>query len=246
MEPDVSGRWTDWRLHLRTAGTVISVVAFALLVASLAISLGSSLLQDLGLSLDKPGPRALVNTLQFVGFAVAIAAYLFIRDDWDLIRWRVPTRRDVGWTVLGLATLVGALWFFSVVVSVFGIDTAESQIITRGRESPMYLLYLVPVTILLVGPTEELIFRGIVQGTIRRAYGPVVAVVGASVVFASIHLPSLLGSGEFVSLAIIFTLGALLGALYELTDNILVPIAVHGLFNAAQFLGQYVVQTGAL
>jgi hypothetical protein len=146
----------------------------------------------------------------------------------------------------GLAVLFGTLYALSIVVSLLGASTAESSIVSTGRENPVYLLYLVPVTILLVGPTEELIFRGIVQGTIRRAYGPVVGVVGASLVFASIHLPSLLGDGQFATLAIIFTLGALLGTLYELTDNIVVPIVVHGLFNAVQFVGQYASQTGML
>jgi hypothetical protein len=244
MGTDVSP--SDMRVHLQTVGAVVGIVAGSLLVASLAISIGGSLLQSLGLSLTAPGPRALVDALQFVGFGVAIVAYLQLRDDWDLIRWRVPSAKDVGWMLGGLVVLFGTLYALSIVVSLLGASTAESSIVSTGRENPAYLLYLVPVTILLVGPTEELIFRGIVQGTIRRAYGPVVGVVGASLVFASIHLPSLLGDGQFATLAIIFTLGALLGTLYELTDNIVVPIVVHGLFNAVQFVGQYASQTGML
>jgi membrane protease YdiL (CAAX protease family) len=244
MGTDVST--TDWQLHLQTVGAVIGIVAGSLLVASLAISIGGSLLQTLGLSLTAPGPRALVDALQFVGFGVAIVAYLQLRDDWKLIRWRVPSAKDVGWMLGGLAVLFGALYVLSIVAGLLGASTAESSIVSTGRESPAYLLYLVPVTILLVGPTEELIFRGIVQGTIRRAYGPVVGVVGASLVFASIHLPSLLGDGQFTTLAIIFTLGALLGTLYELTDNIVVPIVVHGLFNAVQFVSQYATLTGMI
>lgn len=182
--------------------------------------------------------------MQFVGFGIAIAAYLQLRGEWDLIRWRTPTLRDLGWIAAGLLTLLAALYVISAVVNFLGISTAESQITSMGRESPTYLLYLIPVTILLVGPTEELIFRGIVQGTFSRAYGPVVGVVGASLVFSSIHLPSLLGAGQFTTLAIIFALGGLLGILYELTDNILVPIVVHGLYNAVQFALQYATQTG--
>lgn len=237
---------TNLQLHLQTAGAVVSIVAGSLVVASLAITLGSSLLSSLGLSLTDPGPRALIDAMQFVGFAVAIAAFLQLSDDWELIRWRLPTLKDVGWMVGGLVVLFVVLFGLSALTSLLGVSTAESSIVSTGRESPAYLLYLVPVTIFLVGPTEELIFRGIVQGTIRRAYGPVVGVVGASLVFASIHLPSLLGDGQFTTLAIIFTLGALLGVLYELTDNILVPIVVHGLFNAAQFVTQYASQTGTL
>ncbi|SEP21466.1 hypothetical protein SAMN04487948_12211 [Halogranum amylolyticum] len=244
MGTDVSS--TGWRLHLQTVGAVISAVAGAYLVAVLSVSLGVELLRSLGFVLTEPGPRAMRSAFQFVGFGIAVAAYLALRDDWELIRWRVPTLRDVGWIVGGLVTLFGALYVLSIVSSLLGANTAESQIVANGRQNPAYLLYLVPVTILLVGPTEELIFRGIVQGTIRRAYGPVVAIVGASLIFASIHLPSLLGEGQFTTIAIIFALGALLGALYELTDNIVVPIVVHGLFNAVQFVSQYATLTGVL
>jgi membrane protease YdiL (CAAX protease family) len=244
MGTDVSS--TDWQLHLQTVSTVIGIVAGAYLAAVLTVSIGASVLQSLGVGLADPASRAIRSALQFVGFGVAVAAYLQLRDDWELIRWRVPTLRDLGWMVGGLVTLFGTLYVLSVVASLLGASTAESQIVANGRENPVYLLYLVPVTIFLVGPTEELIFRGIVQGTIRRAYGPIVGVLGASVVFASIHLPSLLGDGQFTTLGIIFALGALLGILYEVTDNIVVPIVVHGLFNAAQFVSQYASQTGML
>lgn len=244
MGTDVST--TDWRRHLQTVGAVISIVAGAYLIAILTVSVGAGVLQSLGFVLSDPAPRAMRSALQFIGFGVAIAAYLELRDDWELIRWRVPGLRDLGWIVGGIVTLFGALYVLSVVASALGASTAESQIVTNGRQNPIYLLYLVPVTIFLVGPTEELIFRGIVQGTIRRAYGPAVGVLGASIIFSAIHLPSLLGDGQFTTLAIIFALGALLGGLYELTDNILVPIVVHGLYNAAQFVSQYATLTGMI
>jgi membrane protease YdiL (CAAX protease family) len=237
---------SDVQFHLRTIGSAVSMVAGALLVAVLTTSIGASLIESAGGSLTEPGPRALLDALQFVGFGIAIAAYLQLRGEWDLIRWRIPSLRDLAWIAGGLLGLLAVLYVVSAIVSFLGVSTAESQITATGRENPAYLLYLIPVTILLVGPTEELIFRGIVQGTFSRAYGPVVGVVGASVVFSSIHLPSLLGSGsgQFATLAIIFALGGLLGVLYEVTDNILVPIVVHGLYNAVQFGLQYATQTG--
>lgn len=234
----------DVQFHLRTVGAVIIIVTTSLLLAGLTRSLGEELLVTVGASLSEPTADALLDALQFVGFGIAITAYLALRNEWGLIRWRTPTLRDLGWAAAGLLTLLAVLYVVSAIVSFLGISTAESQITSMGRRNPTYLLYLIPVTILLVGPTEELIFRGIVQGTLSRAYGPVVGVVSASIIFSSIHLPSLLGDGQFTTLAIIFALGGLLGVLYELTDNILVPIIVHGLYNAVQFAVQYASQTG--
>ncbi|SDM97571.1 hypothetical protein SAMN04487949_3039 [Halogranum gelatinilyticum] len=246
MATDVST--SDVQFHLRTVGAVIIIVASAILFATLTSAIGRSLLASAGVSLmdPEPGPRALLDALQFIGFGIAVATFLQFRDEWDLIRWRRPTLRDLGWIAAGLFGLLAVLYVLSTVVSLLGVSTAESQITAAGRENPAYLLYLIPVTVLLVGTTEELIFRGIVQGTFSRAYGPVVGVLGASIVFSSIHLPSLLGSGsgQLATLAIIFTLGGLLGVLYEVTDNILVPIMVHGLYNAVQFGLQYATQTG--
>ncbi|MFC6724265.1 CPBP family intramembrane glutamic endopeptidase, partial [Halobium palmae] len=126
------------------------------------------------------------------------------------------------------------------------LEPAASTLVQRGRDQPVFFLYLVPMTVLLVGPAEELVFRGAVQGALRRAYGPRVALVGASAVFALIHWSSYVGEGRVVTLATIFVLGGVLGYLYQRTDNLLVPAVAHGLFNAVQFLYEYAATTGLL
>lgn len=247
MESDAPRSESDPGIHLRTIGSVVAVVAGAILIAAVLTSLGMAVLSPVVASWERPGPRALRSAFQFVGFGLTVAAYLAIRNDWDLIDWRVPTLRDLVWIVGGLVGFLALLATLSMLLRTLGIDTAESQIVTAGRENPRYLLYLIPVTILLVGPTEELIFRGIVQGTLRRTYGPGVAVALASAVFALIHWWSLqpsTGDARLVTLGLIFVFGALLGILYEYTGNLVVPIAVHGLFNAVQFAAQYAAQTG--
>ena len=107
----------------------------------------------------------------------------------------------------------------------------------------MYFLYLIPVTIFLVGPAEELIFRGLIQTQFRDAYGSIFAVVAASTVFAAVHFSSYSGGDIFALLATLITilaLGATLGLLYERTRTLLVPAVVHGLFNTVQFVMAYI------
>ncbi|WP_224333740.1 CPBP family intramembrane glutamic endopeptidase [Haloprofundus halobius] len=234
--------------HLQAAGTVVFVVAGAFAVGIGVSLVGLFVLQSLGISAQTPATRAVLGSLQYVGFGIAAYLYLSKRDEWNIVRWRVPTLRDLGWIGGGLVILVGALVAVSAVIQQFGIEVAANQVITAGQQNPVYFLYMVPVTIFFVGPMEELIFRGIVQEKLRRVYGQAVAVVVASAVFAVAHWLALIGSGggKVASIAVIFVLGAVLALLYERTENLVVVAVVHGLFNAYQFLGQYAIATGLI
>lgn len=245
-DPQSSSSLGDARTHLRAFGGAFFVVALAFLVAAIFVSLGRPVIESLGVASDSAFGRALTSVAQFVGFGVAAAGYLVVTDQRDLVSVRAPTARDATWVVgglLGLASLYLAVTFG---MQVLGIEGADSNLIAQGRGQPLYYLYLVPVTVLLVGPMEELIFRGVVQGSFRRAYGPAVGIVSASAIFAVIHWSSFSGSGRFVTLGVILLLGATLGALYEKTENLFVPAVVHGLFNAVQFVYVYAAATGLL
>lgn len=81
----------------------------------------------------------------------------------------------------------------------------------------------------LLGPvTEELFFRGIVYGYLRR-YGVILAVVGTTLIFVGAHslragvpLPQIVG-------------GVLFAVAYEVEGNLMVPIVIHVLGNLAIF-----------
>ena len=53
-------------------------------------------------------------------------------------------------------------------------------------------------------------------------------------------------SGKFAYLGVVFALALVLGATYELTDNLVVPALIHGAYNAVQFGIQYLAATGGL
>jgi membrane protease YdiL (CAAX protease family) len=236
----------DARTHLRAFGGAFFVVALAFLVAVVFVSLAQPLLAALGVPLGSALGRALVSVAQFVGFGVAAVGYLAATEQWDLVHVRAPTARDARWVLGGFLGLLGLYLAVTYGLSALGVRGAESDLIAQGSDQPLYYLYLVPVTVLLVGPTEELVFRGVVQGSFRRAYGPAFAVFAASAVFAAIHWSSFSGSGRFVTLGVILVLGGTLGVLYEKTENLVVPAAVHGLFNTVQFVYVYAAATGLL
>ncbi|ELZ68522.1 CAAX amino terminal protease family protein [Haloferax sp. ATCC BAA-644] len=229
--------------HLQAYGGIIIVVALSLLVGATFGSLAGGLARG-----AVPGDTALVGEIQtaaqFVGFGVVGAGYLSMRDDWELIRFERPTARDGLWIAGGFVAVMGVYLGASALMSALGIQSGDSVIAQQGRENPVYFLYLTVITIVLVGPAEELIFRGIAFGELRRLWGPAPAVVLSSLVFASIHLWSFSGEGLYVSLGMVLVLGSVLAVVYERSGNLLVVALVHGLYNAVQFLVSYAQATG--
>lgn len=234
------------RTHLRALGNVAVVILLLWILALIAVSLGYTLIDAAGIAREGALGLAIRNAFQFVGFGVAGVGYLVVTDRTDLVTVRFPTREDAKWLAGGFVALLGLYLAVTGVLTALGIEGAESAIVQQGSDQPVYFLYLIPVTILLVGPMEELIFRGIVQGLFREAYGSTVAVAAASAVFAAVHLTSYSGEGLLATLATVLLLGGVLGVVYEKCRNLVVPAVVHGLFNAVQFLAIYATTTGVV
>jgi membrane protease YdiL (CAAX protease family) len=85
------------------------------------------------------------------------------------------------------------------------------------------------ITILLVPPAEEALFRGILYPWIKQLGFPRLALWGTSLLFAAIHM-------NLLSLLPLALLALVLTTLYERTANLLAPIAAHALFNASNFV----------
>ncbi|WP_101294210.1 CPBP family intramembrane glutamic endopeptidase [Halegenticoccus soli] len=230
-------------------GQAMLVVLGAFLCASALAIPAAELFAGLGLVGPRGVGRQVVLTVfQFVGFGVAVAGYLAVTDDWRLIRARVPTGRDLLLVGGGVAFLLVAQFVIVAALGALGVNAGENQVVATGRRSPAYLLYMIPVTLLLVGPTEELLFRGVVQGLLRRAFGAASAIALASAVFGLVHVFGVTGTpGQRLVYALVAALlGVVLGLLYERTGNIALPALVHGGYNAVLFAFQYAAVTGAL
>lgn len=227
-------------------GLLVIVSAFvAGLGLGIPVLFGMALL---GFSVDPPSTEVMTATTiaQYVGFVAVVVGYLSLIDAGDLVRFRVPTARDVLWMGAGLVGLFAAVYLVGVVITVIGADQAENAVVTQGQQNPRLFLVMIPITVLFVAPGEELVFRGIVQGLFRRTYGPAPAVLLASVLFGVVHYVALAGSGKLTYIAVAILLGLILGALYERTGNVLVPIVVHGVYNAILFAAQWTVAVNGL
>jgi membrane protease YdiL (CAAX protease family) len=160
-----------------------------------------------------------------------------------------PDLEDVVWSVAGLLVLLGTATGIAMVFSNLGLPTAESSIERIAAEGgdPWFLLALVPLSWLVIGPGEELVYRNIVQKYLYESFSRPTAVVVASVAFAAVHFQQYADPNPIATLStlsLVFVLSVVLGYTYYRTENLLVPVFIHGTFNAVQFLVMYVELTG--
>jgi len=162
----------------------------------------------------------------------------------------VPIRRPTLVETLAIIAAPFAVIVVSAVVTqlglLFGVEPSQHALTGMGDVDPQFYIYMVPLVILIVGPFEELLYRGVVQARLRESFGPAVAILLASLIFAAIHLPAHgFGQAGLASTAVsmIALVGGsiIFGGLYEWTENLTVVALVHGLYNSILLVMLYVV-----
>lgn len=181
----------------------------------------------------------LVVAIIVAEIAFAAVAVLFV-----LVSGRGLSYFSFSWSTRSAVTLVavGTVVLFLVrslvlVASVFlGIEPATPGI-TQVDESQVarLLLILVPVSILVIGPAEELLFRGVILQYLSKPLSNRRANLATSVLFALWHVPSLVSVsavGVLTTLVVLVVVSYGLGLLYYRSESVLVPALVHGFYNA--------------
>lgn len=185
---------------------------------------------------------------QVIAFGgVALAYLLYTGRGFDYVKLKLPDLKGVATIVVGPIAVFVLVAILSVIVGQVGIEPAEHQLAGLEDEvDPAFFLYMIPVSILIIGPMEELLYRGVIQTRLREAFGPAEAIALASLIFILVHVPvyalGAAGSVEALvaSLGILFVGSLAFGAIYEWTKNLPVVALVHGLYNSIQFLLLYV------
>ncbi|MEI7729230.1 MAG: type II CAAX endopeptidase family protein [Verrucomicrobiota bacterium] len=98
--------------------------------------------------------------------------------------------------------------------------------IMQTRQAPMEVAFMCLSTMVLAPLVEEIFFRGILYHAVKRMGYPRMAIWSTTLLFAAIH-------GNLMTLPPLFMLAMVLTWLYEVTDNLLAPVLLHSLFNAA-------------
>lgn len=234
-------------LRTRTFGSVLAIVTavgLALIAyggGNVAVFGFAQLLNALGVELTPRRTFVLsVIVLQLVFFTGVSLLYLRYRGrSLSDIGVRVPTLE--GWIVLGVGFvsmiilwLVGSIGSF-VLGQRLGIEREPQAIFEIAQQDPLIFLLLGTLSLLIVGPTEELLFRGVIQTRLRETFGVGVGITLATALFAVIHI---FGFGSIATgllgISVLFLVGLVLALSYEYTGNLVVVAVMHGLYNATQ------------
>ena len=116
-----------------------------------------------------------------------------------------------------IATLIKAMEDYRESVDRFS-DTP--QVVVPVWDSIIYVItlcFIVPVT-------EEVTFRGVIFGQLRRGFGPWVSVFLSAVLFGIMH-------GISVHIGYAIACGLIIAACYHITDSLVAPIILHAVFN---------------
>lgn len=181
---------------------------------------------------------------------------------WALQRERVDFG-DLGMStalvVPGVVAVVGFYVTLNLVAAALALATVGTRALGYQWTVPPLQAGVDFVYLLVVaGVVEEVVFRGYLQSKLvallddgsRVRVG--LAVFGASALFVASHVPRVLVSGVPGSqslvgyVALLFLSGLVFGMLYELTENLTVPVLVHTAGNMPGTIGFLFVDVGAL
>ncbi|QAU13518.1 CPBP family intramembrane metalloprotease [Halorubrum sp. BOL3-1] len=187
---------------------------------------------------------------QYVAFGGLAMGYLAWRgfDREGIVSYlgvRVPSLKEVGivlgsWVLILISVLV-----VSTIVRLLGTETAANSSAELAMGNPSIIPLFIAASFLVIGPCEEILYRGVVQGRLRESLSAVPSILLSAAIFAAIHVIALTGgvSAQLTTVSILFVPSLVFGAVYEYTGNLVVPALLHGLHNAVLFTVLYVTVT---
>ncbi|MFB6267659.1 MAG: lysostaphin resistance A-like protein [Halodesulfurarchaeum sp.] len=225
-------------------GAVLAALG-GIVAAFVVTALVGGILAGLGISLAPVPQFGLLFIAGAVGLGGTGILYLRVRGlpVWEYVGAHIPSVRDLLWAGAGYVGALSLIFAAGIVLTILNIvpDTAN-QAAKAGLQHPELLLWLVPMSFVVIAPAEELLFRGVVQGRLREAFSPPVAITATAALFATVHYFSLTGGSgaRFIAIAILFLPSLVFGYVYERTANLVVPILIHGAYNATLVLLVYI------
>lgn len=231
---------------------VIVIVAF--LVAQL---LGGTIIALYPSLLHWNGTRAnnwLNSSVDAQFFFVFISETLTLLILWLYLRHRV-TRKQIGLTkpswydplfaLMALVVYYGLYLLAVAAVTLFvSINTDQQQNVGFNNVTGTEALILTFISLVILPPiVEEITFRGVLYGGLRRRFNPILAALGTSCLFAAPHLlESDSGQGLLWVAGIdTFVLSLVLCYLREKTGRVWAGMGVHALKNGVAFISLFIV-----
>ena len=176
------------------------------------------------------------------------AIYAFLKKyktNFGIIGLTSPKWRDIGLGLLA-APLYYAVYVVSVaIISHFvrGLNVNQIQDIGFSNVSNVAQMVLTFTSLVVLPPlVEEIMVRGFLYSSLKKAMPKVAAIVVTSLIFASAHLPEGGANGPLYIAALdTFILSLVLIYLRERTGSLWASITLHGIKNGIAFIALFVL-----
>ncbi len=153
----------------------------------------------------------------------------------------------VGLGFFGAFTLLGIIVSAGLLLLISVFDPSAVNLLNKPNPvlniPPELALIMVWLSILIVGPAEEYLFRGFVFGGLlslfKNRHWLTVAFL-ASILFAAVHLyyAFTYGIASIILFTDLVTFGMAMSATYYLSGgNLFIPAIIHGTYDATAFVG---------
>ena len=227
--------------------TVLEVAVLTALVFVVSLVAGVVFLVPLVvLGYDVGSTLVLVGATGAGQLGMLALGYAYYRYRDLTVPIRAPSTSALGYAAVGV--VVAIVVAVGVSLALAALNLLPGSVIGEvAATDPTFLLGLAALSVVVVAPVEEFVFRGVIQRRLRDRFGPAPAIVGASLLFGSMHLANYTGrlvpvvAGAFLIAAV----GAVFGTVYERTDNLVVPILAHAAYNVTLLLISYVAVVNA-
>ncbi len=236
----VSGplRALDPMTLLKLVGAIIITLSGLFVISVLALVLFPQASRTAATSL---GQALFLTCVQALLLAILLGySRLLGRPTWTFLFGTQGQHKSFGLGVLTWLIAFPCSILISTLITLllypfFGLVEGKQDVVEAVRqlaEHPGLFALLAFSIIVLVPITEELLFRGYLQGWLRRHLSARWAILITALLFALAHFSLAQGVGNFPILAGLFVLGLFLGHLFERERTILANIALHATFNA--------------
>lgn len=223
VDSDSPPNWAWW---LGPAAIAIAFLAVITLAVAVGVVVGAAELSRL--TDDYPQVAGIAQDALWIAVAlgVPLVVYGALRAT-DVGLGRLPIRRAAVVTALGLAVFYAFAAAYSAVAGLDEQSNDRLQESVLGTSIGSDLAY-VSLYVVLAPLAEELLFRGLLFGSLRGRIGVWPAALASGAVFGVIHL----GGGQDPFIPVLAALGVVLALAYHYSGVLYAAIAIHAVNNA--------------
>lgn len=188
-----------------------------------------------------------LGTLFVYGVPILAVSLLFGRPIMSAAFAHNTNALKLGLGLFGVFLLLGELLGALVLQGLTYVQPDAADFLNKPNPvlnvSEEYAWLMVLISIVIVGPAEEFLFRGFVFGGLLNVYKGhhwIKLAFASSLIFAAVHLYYALvyGYASIIAFILIVSISMGLSATYYLSGgNLLMPALLHGAYDAAGFVG---------